>query len=125
SFYADLSGFLNYIVVWLAPWFGILAVDWLLRRGRYEPEALVADRGGVYWRSGGVHWPGVTALVIGGVAAAMWVNGEFYQPSYLSPISSATNGSDFSWLVGIVVGGLAYWALSFRSVQREVVGRPG
>ena len=119
SFYNDLSGFLNYIVIWLAPWFGILLVDWLLRRGRYHAPSLAAERGGVYWRSGGVHWPGVVALLVGGVAAAMWVNGEFYQPAYLSPISSATNGSDFSWLVGIIVGGVTYFLLAFRSVPAE------
>ena len=119
SFYGDLSGFLNYIVIWLAPWFGVLLVDWLLRRGRYHAPSLAAGRGGVYWRSGGFHWPGVVALLVGGVAAAMWVNGEFYQPAYLSPISSATNGSDFSWLVGILVGGVTYFLLAFRSVPAE------
>ena len=33
NFYTDLSGFLDYIVVWLGPWFGILMADYLLRRG--------------------------------------------------------------------------------------------
>ena len=122
SFYNDLSGFLDYIVVWLAPWFGILITDWLLRRGRYDRASLVSEKGGVYWRSGGVNWRAIAALVIGGAAALLWVNGEFYQPSYLSPIASATNGTDFSWLVGILVGGAAYWALSLRSVAAEVAG---
>ncbi len=122
SFYNDLSGFLDYIVVWLGPWFGILITDWLLRRGRYDRASLVSEKGGVYWRSGGVNWRAIAALVIGGAAALLWVNGEFYQPSYLSPIASATNGTDFSWLVGILVGGAAYWALSLRSVAAEVAG---
>ena len=56
NFYTDLSGFLDYIVVWLGPWFGILMVDYLLRRGRYEPPSLAARHGGVYWRNGGVNW---------------------------------------------------------------------
>ncbi len=120
SFYNDLSGFLDYIVVWLGPWFGVLITDWILRRGRYDRASLVSERGGLYWRSGGVNWRAVAALVIGGVAALLWVNGEYYQPSYFSPISSATNGTDFSWLVGIIVGAAAYWALSFRSVPAEV-----
>ncbi len=119
SFYSDLSGFLDYIVVWLAPWFGILITDWLLRRGRYDRTALVADRGGIYWRSGGVNWRALAALVLGGVAAALWVNGSSYQPSFTSPISSATNGSDFSWLAGIVVGALSYWLLCLKSVPAE------
>ncbi|MDA8061936.1 MAG: cytosine permease, partial [Actinomycetota bacterium] len=53
DFYTYLSGFLDYIVVWLAPWFGILMVDWLLRRGRYDRAGLAAPSGGVYWRDGG------------------------------------------------------------------------
>ena len=43
NFYTDLTGFLLYIVVWLAPWFAIVMVDYLLRRGRYDP-LLAGDR---------------------------------------------------------------------------------
>lgn len=120
SFYNDLSGFLDYIVVWLAPWFGVLITDWLLRRGRYHAPSLVIERGGAYWRSGGVHWKAVGALVAGGVTASLWVNGASYQPSYLSPISSATGGTDFSWLIGIAVASALYWVLCRRSVPAEV-----
>ncbi len=121
DFYTYLSGFLDYIVVWLAPWFGILMVDWLLRRGRYDRAGLAAPSGGVYWRDGGVNWRAIVALVLGMTAALMWINAQFYQPSYLSPISAATGGSDLSWLVGALVGAAAYWALSFRSVPAELV----
>jgi purine-cytosine permease-like protein len=119
KFYNDLAGFLLYIVVWVGPWFGILAVDWFLRRGRYDRAALVADRGGVYWRNGGVNWRALVSLLIGMAAAMMWVDGQFYVPSYNSPISRATGGSDLSWLVGTLVGGGVYWALSARSIRRE------
>jgi NCS1 family nucleobase:cation symporter-1 len=120
SFYQWISAFLNYIVVWLGPWFGVLITDWLLRRGRYDRMALVSERGGVYWRNGGVNWRAVAALLIGGVASFLWVNAAFDKPlDYYSPLSSATNGTDFSWLIGIVVGALVYWALSFRSVPAE------
>lgn len=116
-----LDAFLVYIVVWLAPWFGIVTTDWILRRGRYDRFALVAERGGVYWRNGGVNWRALVSLLIGGAAALLWVNAEYDQPlNYLSPISSATNGADFSWLIGIVVGALAYLVLSYRSVGAEL-----
>ncbi|MHB1928200.1 MAG: purine-cytosine permease family protein [Acidimicrobiales bacterium] len=120
TFYNDLSGFLDYIVVWVGPWFAILAVDWYLRRGRYDRQALVAERGGVYWRNGGVNWRALVALVVGMAAALMWIDAQFYIPAYNSPISHATKGSDLSWLVGILVGGALYWALSARSVRREL-----
>ncbi|MDA8047835.1 MAG: cytosine permease [Actinomycetota bacterium] len=119
SFYNDLSGFLGYIVVWLAPWFGVLITDWVLRRGRYHPPSLAAASGGTYWRNGGVHWNAIAALVAGGGAAALWIDGSSYQPSFTSPISSATGGTDFSWLVGIVVASVVYWVLCRRSVPAE------
>ena len=119
NFVSDLAGFLNYIVVWLAPWFGIVLVDWLLRRGRYHAPSLVARRGGVYWRNGGVNWRAVISLLVGGAAALMWTNALYNNPSYLGPLSHRTGGSDLSWVLGIVVGGLLYGALSARKVPEE------
>jgi len=120
NFYNDLSGFLDYIVVWLAPWFGILMADFWLRRGRYEPAGLLDGSRGVYWRAGGVNWRAVTALVVGGAAALSWTDAHYYVPSYMGPLSSRTDGADLSWLVGIVVGAVLYLALSYRSVPTEV-----
>jgi NCS1 family nucleobase:cation symporter-1 len=119
SFAADLSGFLDYIVVWLGPWFGIVMVDYLLRRSRYDAGALVRPTGGVYWRNFGVNWKALVAQLAGMVAALMWTDALYYVPSYVGPISHRTGGSDFSWLVGIAVGGLIYAALSTVSVRRE------
>ena len=109
NFYNDFSGFLLYIVVWLAPWFGILMIDYVLRRGRYDLDALAAGRGGLYWRHGGIHWPAVIAQGVGMVAALMWIDAPTAFPSYVGPISSRTSGSDFSWLIGIGVGAVLYW----------------
>jgi NCS1 family nucleobase:cation symporter-1 len=124
TFYSYFSGFLLYIVVWLAPWFGILMTDYLLRRRRYDPLSLAAPRGGLYWRRGGVHWPGVIAQVTGMVAAMMWINASSAPKAiaYTGPISNhfpGLAGGDFSWAIGIVVGAGVYWALAARGVRRE------
>ncbi|MGH3186135.1 MAG: purine-cytosine permease family protein [Streptosporangiaceae bacterium] len=122
NFYADFSGFLLYIVVWLAPWFGIMITDYLLRRRKYDALSLRSARDGLYWRNGGVHWPGVIAQVVGMVAALMWINAAFAQPPYTGPISNhfpGLAGGDFSWAIGIVVGAVVYWALAARGVRRE------
>jgi NCS1 nucleoside transporter family len=122
TFYTDFSGFLLYIIVWLSAWFGILITDYLLRRKKYDTASLAAERGGLYWRNGGINWKAIIALAVGMVAAVMWINAAFDVPSYVGPISRhfpGASGSDLSWVMGIVFSSLTYWALSFRSVRRE------
>ena len=122
NFYKDFSGFLLYIVVWLAPWFGILMTDYLLRGRQYDALALQSGRGGLYWRHGGIHWPAIIAQAAGMVAALLWINALFDFPSYEGPISKhfpGLSGGDFSWAIGIVVGALVYLVLASRGVRRE------
>jgi len=122
NFYADFAGFLLYIVVWLAPWFGIFITDFLLRGRKYDSLSLQSATGGLYWRNGGIHWPAIFAQVVGMVAALMWINADFAQPSYIGPISNhfpGLSGGDFSWALGMVVGALLYWLLARRGVKRE------
>ncbi len=124
NFYTDLSGFLDYIVVWLGPWFGIFMVDYLLRRGRYNTTSLAAKRGGVYWRDGGINWRALLALGLGMFAAMTWIDAAFYFPAYSSFFSNRTHGADFSWLFGLVVGALVYYLLSVSSVRKEAAAQP-
>jgi NCS1 nucleoside transporter family len=119
NFYTDLSGFLDYIVVWLGPWFGIMAVDYLLRRGRYNGHALAEKAGSIYWRNGGINWKALSALAAGMFAAMMWIDAAFYVPKYTSPISNHTHGADLSWLFGLLVAAAVYYVLSMRSVPEE------
>ncbi len=120
NFYTDLSGFLDYIVVWLGAWFGVYIVDYWLRRGRYEFASLAAKKGGLYWRNGGFNWKALVSLGAGMFAAMMWIEAQFYVPSYSSPLSNHFYGADFSWAFGMIVSAVIYFALSFRSVPKEV-----
>ena len=120
NLYTDLSGFLDYILVWLGAWFAILMVDYFLRRGKYDGAGLAQKIGGLYWRNGGINWKAIVALVVGMFAALMWTDALYYSPSYQGPISNATGGGDLSWLLGMVVAGAIYFVLSFRSVPSEV-----
>jgi len=124
TFYSYFSGFLLYIVVWLAPWFGILLTDYLLRGRQYHNLSLRSARDGLYWRSGGVHWPAIIAQVTGMVAALMWINASSAPKAlaFTGPISNhfpGLVGGDFSWALGIIVGALVYWLLASRSVEAE------
>ncbi|MEP7026310.1 MAG: cytosine permease [Actinomycetota bacterium] len=120
-FFTLLSDFILFLIVWLGPWCAIYLVDWLLRRGRYDPAGLLDERGGRYFRRGGVHWPAIIAQAIGMAAAAAWLNA--YSP-YVSALSSRFGESDFSVLLGLVFGGGTYWLLARQSVRAEGAATP-
>jgi nucleobase:cation symporter-1, NCS1 family len=127
NFYADFAGFLLYIIVWLSAWFGVFITDYVLRRKRYDAASLAAERGGLYWRNGGVHWPAIIALGAGIVAALMWINAAYDVPSYTGPISNhfpGLVGGDFSWALGIIVSSLVYGGLAARGVRKEADATP-
>jgi purine-cytosine permease-like protein len=123
-FYSLLADFLLFIIVWLGPWCAIYLVDSWLRRDRYDHDGLLNERGGRYYRNGGVHWPAIIAQVAGMVCAALWLNA--YSP-YVGPLASRTGGpigSDFSVFVGLIVGGIVYYLLASRSVRAEGAATP-
>jgi cytosine/uracil/thiamine/allantoin permease len=91
-------------------------VDYLLRGQRYESGALFDERGGVYFRKDGIHWPAIIAQAVGMVAAVLWLNA--YSP-YVSVLSNHVDGSDFSVFMGLVFGGATYWLLAHNRVRAE------
>jgi nucleobase:cation symporter-1, NCS1 family len=113
------SEFLGLLIIWMAPWFAIYAVDALLRRQRYDAAALVdSSSRGRYWRHGGFFLPGVAAQLLGMTASALWISSA----AFAGPLSTAVGGSDFSVFTGLGVGGLVYWLLARREVARETAG---
>ncbi len=119
-----LEDFLLFIILWLGPWCAIYLVDSWLRRNRYDQASLLDERGGRYFRRGGIHWPAIIAQVIGMVAAAFWLNA--YSP-YVGPLASRVGGSfgsDFSVFIGLIVGGAIYWVLASRAVRAEGEATP-
>jgi NCS1 family nucleobase:cation symporter-1 len=123
-FFTLLTDFLLFIILWLGPWCAIYLIDSWLRRNRYDQGALLNERGGRYFRNGGVHWPAIIAQVLGMVVAALWLNA--YSP-YVGPLASRVGGSfgsDFSVFLGLIVGGAVYWLLAARSVRAEGEATP-
>ncbi len=58
------------------------------------------------------------------IAALMWINAALDFPAYTGPISNhfpGAQGSDFSWVLGIVVASAVYWLLARRQVAAEAV----
>jgi nucleobase:cation symporter-1, NCS1 family len=115
SFNTFIEDFLLFMIVWIAPWVAIFLCDWALRRGRYDSRSLLSGRAGIYWRTGGIHVPGVIAQVIGMLAAASWLDTTVWK----GPLSSATGGADFSVFRGALFGAGVYLALGQRTVRAE------
>lgn len=116
AFNSVITDFLLFMLVWFGPWVAIFLIDFLLRRGRYEPTSLMDTRGGRYWRHGGVHWPGVAAQLAGMCAAAAWIN----TPVWQGPLSTATHGADLSIVTGAGVAAIVYLATARTNVRHEV-----
>ena len=112
TYYYDFLGLLG---VWLAPWAAIYLVDWVLRRGRYVPVDLLRTDGGSYWGSRGFNIAGITAQIVGMLAALTWIN----TAALTGPLAKATGGADLSIFVGLIVGGGVYWLLARTSIQQQ------
>lgn len=110
-----LSDFLLFSLVFEAPFATIYLTDWIMRRGHYRSRDLEHPRGGIYWRNGGFHWPGLIAQAVAMVAVLMWSDTTVY----VGPLSSRTQGADLSWALGIVVAAGLYLALGWKSVRQE------
>ncbi|MGH9092724.1 MAG: purine-cytosine permease family protein [Acidimicrobiales bacterium] len=125
SFKTYLTDFVDLVIVWIAPWTAIFLVDWALRRFRYAPGELQrTDRRGLYYRDGGVCWQAVVAQVVGMYAAIAGLAATFSLPQWVNPVTYATRdaygyGADVSIYLGMVVAGLLYLALGWKSVHRQ------
>jgi purine-cytosine permease-like protein len=125
SFSTFLKDFVDIVIIWIAPWMAIFLVDWALRRYRYVPAELQnTARGGLYYRNGGVWWPAMIAQLLGMIAAMAGLNTTFTVPTWVNSIAAATGSdsfvrADFSILMGVVVGGLAYLVLAYKGVRAQ------
>ncbi len=125
SFSSYLKDFVDVVIVWIAPWFGIYMVDWILRRFKYVPAQLQrTGRDSLYYRSGGFFWPAIVAQVVGMFAAISALSATFHLPTWLNEVTYATRdphgyGADFSIYLGIGVAAIVYLVLAFSSVRKQ------
>jgi len=92
---------------------GVLIADyWLVRRTELSLEDLYLPNG-AYRYSRGWNWKAVAATLVG--CALAW-GGLVFPP--LKPLY------DYAWFVGFFASGLLYWALSSRSLARDLPSAP-
>ncbi|WP_411106319.1 purine-cytosine permease family protein [Streptomyces sp. cmx-4-9] len=109
DFTTSLLSFLSLLIIVFAPWGGVFLADMLLRRCRYDADALHAGSGGAYWYRSGYHPAGMAALLAGMAFAALTCDSALWTGPLVAPLG----GADLT-LLGSVVSGLAYWALARR-----------
>jgi NCS1 family nucleobase:cation symporter-1 len=126
SFNTYLKDFVDVVIVWIAPWVAIFLVDWWMRRSKYVPADLQrTDKGGLYYRNGGIHWPAIIAQVVGMFAAIEALSATFTLPHWLNEVTFHTTtknvdfGADFSVFMGIAAAAVVYAALAWRRVRKE------
>jgi NCS1 family nucleobase:cation symporter-1 len=146
TFSLYMKEFVGVIIVWIAPWFAIMTVDWLLRKYRYNAAELQRrDSGSLYYAGkSGVNWNGIISFVVGLVCATLAfskapppVNFPFH---WMTPVSNHYGGAcagslshgvctagwfggaDFSVFAGIIISGLLYFILEkfTHTVERQV-----
>lgn len=107
NFLKAFSSFLLFLLVFFTPWSAINLVDYYwITRARYDMPALFEPHG----RYG--RW-NVTGLAVYG--AGVLVQMPFVATGlYTGPWVDALGGVDVSWIVGIVVPGVLYYALLRR-----------
>ena len=104
--------FLSLMVLWIAPFGGVYLADMLLRRGRYDVEALYATSGRYwFWKGWNLHALGW--FLAGVVGAAMFSSSAAFD----GPLVSSIGGGDISIYVGLTVPFVGYLVTMRRRVE--------
>jgi NCS1 family nucleobase:cation symporter-1 len=119
DFTTALNNFVALLIVWLAPFAGVWLTDGLLRRWHYDPVAIHATKRrqhSAYWGWNGINVRGFAAMLAGVVACLLTINAPVFQ----GPLSRLLDGADLTWIVGFVVSGVTYFALTrLAHTERE------
>jgi NCS1 family nucleobase:cation symporter-1 len=108
NFAQNFDNWIASVVVWIAAWGGVMAVDFfVIRGGTIDVAGLYDDPREA--RYGDINWAAIVAVLAGLVLGWAW---EFGLVSFMQgPIAKATNDTDLSWLTAFVVGGGLYYLL--------------
>ncbi len=110
---------LQFLVIVSGPAMAIFVVDVILRRYDYDGVDLFHDGpGGRYWYSGGWSIPGITALIVGGIATALCLSTSVWS----GPVAESTGYIDLSVPVGMLVAAVLYAGLLRTPLGKD--GRP-
>jgi NCS1 nucleoside transporter family len=112
SFAKAFDNWMISLLLWMSPWAGVVLADFFIKRkGKIDVTELYrSPETSAY---GDINWSGMIAFLVGLVAG--WSVEDGLVGALQGPISiGLLGGADLSWLVGIVVSGGVYLALSKR-----------
>jgi nucleobase:cation symporter-1, NCS1 family len=119
NFFDSLNSILELTVALLGPAITIYAVDIALRRNAYVGAELEDEsRTGRFWYRGGFNLAGVIALIVGTAAASLFLDTTLY----IGPLSSALDGADLSVIVGPLIAGVIYAAVTIAGGRMALTG---
>jgi purine-cytosine permease-like protein len=108
DFIDTLNSALELGVAVMGPLITVYGVDIWLRKNRYDGlELNRTDKKSAFWYSGGVFWPGVTALVVAATVAVLASSTTLY----VGPIAESLGGADLSSIVGPILAAVIYASL--------------
>jgi NCS1 family nucleobase:cation symporter-1 len=118
NFLTNYTNFILLLLYVLIPWTAINLVDYyLIRHGEYDVAAFFDPSGGPYGRVGTI---GIVAYVIGIAVEIPFMSTTLYT----GPAASAMNGTDLSWIVGLVITVPLYYLLAVRQGMRRPAAAP-
>ncbi|MFC9498792.1 purine-cytosine permease family protein [Streptomyces sp. NPDC056982] len=108
SFLSSFKDFLLFLLTFFTPWSAINLVDYyLISKERYDIPALSDPHG----RYGAWRWDALTVYGVGLLAQLPFLSTAFYTGPLVGPLG----GADISWIVGLVVPAVLYWAVARRN----------
>jgi NCS1 family nucleobase:cation symporter-1 len=109
SFIGTFKSFILFLLAFFTPWSAINLVDfYFVNKGRYNLNALF-DPNGQYGRWNAV---GISTYVFGVLIQMPFIATSLYT----GPLVEKLGGVDISWIIGLIIPGLAYYILARKVV---------
>jgi len=116
SFLESYTSFILLLFYLLIPWTAINLVDYyLVRHGDYDVASFFRHDGGLYGR---YNVPALVCYFLGTLVELPFVS----TPLYRGPVARALGDADLSWLVGLAVTSVSYYAFAKRSASPASIG---
>jgi nucleobase:cation symporter-1, NCS1 family len=110
AFLQQFSSFILFLLAFFTPWSAINLVDYyFITRDRYDIPALYDPNG----RYGRWNMTGIVIYVFGVLVQMPFISSAFYT----GPLVARLDGTDISWIVGLIVPALLYFLVARRAAR--------